>query len=238
MKSSSRRPIQVSAIIPAAGSGTRLKNRRPKPLVRIGGIPLLILTLRALKSAWRFRRMVMAVEPARMPEILRLLKLYRIRGVELVAGGQTRAGSVLNGLATLGSEDRIVLVHDVARPFVTRRDVERVILEASVCGAAILAQRATSTVKEADPSDRVIRNTHDRNRIWLAQTPQVFRAQVLKDAYEKLGGRAAKYTDEAGLVEASGLPVRVVEGSAFNLKITTPEDLKLADALMGSKLVK
>jgi len=226
--------VSVLAVVPAAGVGSRLKESKPKALVEIEGVPILIRTLRTLSQSYPFTQMIVPVDPSFEPEARKLIAKAGIRGVELCAGGATRAESVRNGLLC-GAGEFLVLVHDVARPFVPAEDIRAVIAEAARWGGAILAQQATSTIKEADPKKRWIEHTRDRRRTWLAQTPQVFRSDWLCAAYKKLGRRAAKCTDEAAICEAVGRRVRVVPGSPLNLKITTPDDLKLARALVRMK---
>lgn len=222
----------IAAIIPAAGSGRRLRSKFPKPLVPIGSIPLFVRTVRAITRAYRFSRVVVPVTPRLASRMRACAARYRLGTVEFVEGGRTRADSVRRGLARLGAE-RLVLIHDVARPFVRREDVRRVIDAARRSGAAILAAKATATVKEIRPRSRFIRRTIDRERIRLAQTPQVFDTRLLRRAYGALGDRVRRFTDEAGMIEALGGRVAIVEGSGMNIKITTPEDLEIAGAIQG-----
>lgn len=226
----------IAAVVLAAGSGTRLRNRLPKPLVSVDGVPLVVRTLSALRRALPGVRLIVPVAPELSARIARLLSRAGLAGAELVPGGATRAESVRNGLA--GVRESVVLVHDVARPFVPAPRLREAVEAARRGGGAILALPATATVKESRFSGPVIRRTLDRERVWLAQTPQVFRTSVLRAAYAKLGSRASSCTDEASIVEKAGGRVLLVEGTAFNLKITTPEDLKLAHALIRLKLVK
>lgn len=221
----------IAAVIPAAGTGSRLGSKIPKPLVRIGSSPLFIRTVKRLMKAYPFSRVVLAVEPRSMSAMRGWIQRTRIRGVEVVAGGETRAESVRNGVDRLDGE-RYVLIHDVARPFVGAEEVRELIRRVKKDGACILALKATATVKEIDLRDRRICRTLDRNRIYLAQTPQAFRMDVLKAAYARHGRRYARFTDEAGMVESAGGKVTVVEGSSLNIKITTPGDLAVARAII------
>jgi 2-C-methyl-D-erythritol 4-phosphate cytidylyltransferase len=218
--------MQVAAIVPAAGRGTRLGSKVPKPLVPVGGTPLFIRTLERLVRAYPFRRVIVPAAPRLLARMRRAARAHGLGAVRFVAGGKTRAESVGRGLREVGSE-KVVLVHDMARPFVGPREVRRLIREAARRGAAILAERAVATVKEIDPASGRITATLDRNRIVLAQTPQVFRTDVLREAYRRAPDPGG-FTDEAGLVEALGRPVFVVAGTSANLKITTPADLRIA----------
>ncbi len=224
----------VAAVIPAAGTGSRLGSRTPKPLVKLGADPMFIRTIRRLLSAYPFSRVILAVNPRSRAAMLKWVRKSRLKGIEVVAGGKTRAESVRNGLERLNGE-KYVLIHDVARPFVGVEEVRELIRQARKDGASILALKATATVKEINPRDRRIRRTLDRDRIYLAQTPQVFRTALLKGAYARLGKRFARFTDEAGMIEEIGGRVTVVEGSSLNIKITTPGDLAVAQAMLGRR---
>ena len=150
-----------------------------------------------------------------------------------VVGGASRSESVRNVLATIGDDAEVVVVHDAARPFVTRELVERCIAEVRAgFDGAIAAARVRDTIKEADSDLRVI-GTLDRSRLWAIQTPQAFRADVLRRALDAADAAAlAAATDDAALVEAAGGSVRVVEAPSRNFKVTDPDDLKLAEALL------
>ncbi len=244
--------VNVAAIIAAAGSGKRLGFELSKPLVSLDAVPLFVRTLRALTEAYPYTKIVMAVDPGTEERIHRRLEKDGFREVILIRGGRTRAQSVFRAFSLLSredrprlrcrgtprgavdgaAEDRIVLIHDVARPFVKREDVVKVIRAAHEKGAAILAERVTSTVKECRPPNGRIRRTLDRQHLFLAQTPQAFRYEILEEGYRKFGARAFRFTDEAALVEAVGHPVFIVEGRPRNLKITTPEDLEMARAMI------
>ena len=229
-----KQPV-VAAVIPAAGTGSRLGGRTPKPLVRLGSLPLFVRTLRSLRAAYPFRRLILAVHPSMRPEMERWVRRAHLAGVEFVRGGRTRAESVRNGLGCLNGREEFVLIHDVARPFIHKKEIRRLIERVRKDGAAILALKATATVKEVGPKDLRIRRTLDRDRIYLAQTPQAFRTELLRTAYRRLGKRFVRFTDEAGMIESIGKKVSVVEGSSLNMKITTPGDLAVAQALFKGK---
>lgn len=147
--------------------------------------------------------------------------------VDIVAGGNERAASVRNGLARIRPEAEFVAVHDAARPLLVAEWIDRVFQEAAKTGAALLAVPVTSTLKRARV-DGTIEETVPRDKLWAAQTPQVFRRQLLLDAYAQQGALAP--TDEAQLVEQLGVPIALVEGSPLNIKITSHEDFRLAEA--------
>lgn len=209
-------------IIPAAGSGTRLKSPGPKALAPILGHSILSWTLEAFAPV-AFDRTVIAAPPERMPEFEKIL-----RGrAAVVAGGATRSASVRRGFQALqAASGDIVCIHDAARPLITAREIEGVLAAARASGAATAATPIVDTVKRVE-GERIVA-TIDREGLYAAGTPQAFRAELLARAFET--GREA--TDEAGLLELLGVPVAAVPVSRWNLKITTPEDLELAEALL------
>jgi 2-C-methyl-D-erythritol 4-phosphate cytidylyltransferase len=205
------------ALLVAAGRGERLGSGRPKAFVDVAGRPMLEWSLAALRAAPSIERVVVAVPP----------------GVSYpggVPGGKARSQSVRNALAAAG-EAEVVVVHDAARPLVDAELVERCVaaLDGGV-DAVIAAAPVTDTVKEA--SDGTVVRTLDRTRLWAVQTPQVFRAEALRAALDQPDEILAAATDDAGLIEARGGVVRVVESSPRNLKVTTPTDLALAELLL------
>jgi len=154
----------------------------------------------------------------------------------MLPGGQSRAESVRNAVDKLNGEMDLVLVHDVARPFVSPESVLKLIKTARRKDAVLLAEKATATVKETGSAAKTVKRTLDRNRIFLAQTPQVFKTSLLKKAYRKLGTRIKRFTDEAGMMESINQKVWIVEGPSSNIKITTPADLKLAESIYRKDL--
>ena len=212
-------------IVVAAGSGTRLGRAEPKALVSIAGRPLLAWTLGSLAPAG-FDRTVVTAPPDRLEEF------RRVAGprVEVVAGGQTRSGSVRAGFAALAAADGdLVAVHDAARLLVTAAEAAAVVDAAARTGAAIAAIPVVDTMKVAS-GGRILR-TLDRSELVAAATPQAFRASVLRRALDS--GRDA--TDEAALCEDLGIPVEVVAVSRLAFKVTTPADLELAEAVLRAR---
>lgn len=207
--------------MPAAGSGARLGRVEPKALAPLAGRPLLAMTLDAMRAV-PFERMVVAATPDRIAEFEALLG----PGERAVAGGRTRAESVrLAFEALMPVPGDVVCVHDAARPFVTAEEFRRVMAAAARDGAAIAATPIVDTVKRVE-RDRVAA-TVDRDGLWAACTPQAFREDVLRRAIS--GGGDA--TDEASLCERLGIPVSIESVSRLGFKITTPEDLRMAEAL-------
>jgi 2-C-methyl-D-erythritol 4-phosphate cytidylyltransferase len=236
--------MKIVAIIPAAGLGTRMasaavKEKKPaatKQFVELRGTPVLIHTLRKFASNKDVSEIFVALRKAEIapfrarlergePEILR-------KQTVLLEGGEHRQQSVANALAAVsGSADDIVLVHDAVRPFVTDEIIHDIIAAAAKYGAAITGLPAVDTVKQVERTAEgaIIKATIPREKIVMAQTPQGFRYDVLKKAFDEATADGFVGTDEASLAERSGHQVAVVMGSPRNIKITTPADLDLAE---------
>jgi len=223
-------PGGVVAIVAAAGSGRRLGLKTRKPFVRLAGKPLIAHTLKALSGSDAVDAIIVAAQPSCVGRFEKLVKRYRIRKVAaVVAGGRTRAVSVRNCLARIDDSAGIVLIHDGGRPFIDSRTIEGAVALARKHGGCIVAVPESDTVKLAG-RDMFIRKTLDRGRIFRAQTPQAFRLSLIKRAYAAKA--AAGATDDSRVVELSGGKVKILKGSYRNIKITTKEDLKLAEALL------
>jgi 2-C-methyl-D-erythritol 4-phosphate cytidylyltransferase/2-C-methyl-D-erythritol 2,4-cyclodiphosphate synthase len=231
--------MHVSAIIAAGGRGRRLGSSVPKQALELGGRPMLQWSVDALLASGRVDEVVVAVPSDWVDAPPAYL---RRPGVRVVAGGERRQDSVANGFDAVSTASEVVLIHDAARPFVSAAMIAGAIDAAAETGAAIVAMPARDTVKwspatvpEADPAaGRVIARTLPRESIYLAQTPQAFRRRVLQEAVA-LGRQGVEVTDEAALVEQAGHPVRLVEGSVRNMKVTTAEDLVIAEALLNAE---
>ena len=224
--------MHVAAIIAAGGRGARLGADRPKQFLEIGGRSILELSVAALAASDRINEIVVALPADHLDAAGKSLRAAIGRPITVVAGGARRQDSVANAFGKTAKHADIILVHDAARPFVTREVIDRAIDGAKQYGAAIAAIGVRDTVKQtggssADGSQR-IRATIPRDAVFLAQTPQAFRRDVLARALGE--GKDVEATDEAMLVERLGLPVHVVEGDARNMKITTAADLAAAKA--------
>jgi 2-C-methyl-D-erythritol 4-phosphate cytidylyltransferase len=214
--------------------GTRMGGETPKQFLELDGSPILLHTLRRLASCDAITEIILATradEVQRMEERSRQEKFRQT--VHVVKGGASRQESVAAALEHVGDDVELVAVHDAVRPFVTREQVSRVIEEARKCGAAILGVPAMDTVKEVKrsslPQDvALITGTIPRERVVLAQTPQVFLTKLLKEAFAKAAADGVNASDEAGLVERLGYDVHVVHGTERNIKITKPSDMELA----------
>jgi 2-C-methyl-D-erythritol 4-phosphate cytidylyltransferase len=226
---------RVTAILPAAGLGTRMGADTPKQFLSLDGVPVLLFTLRRLAACPAITDFIIATRAEDMDSVSANVTAEKLgRKVCVVRGGDSRQDSVANAIAKVPAETDLILVHDAVRPLVTRDQIERVIAEADACGAAILGIPAMDTVKEVKraslPTDvALITATIPRERVVLAQTPQVFRADLLLEAFARAREDGVKASDEAGLVERLGRDVHVVVGSEGNLKITRPGDMELAE---------
>lgn len=226
--------MKAVAIVPAAGLGVRMGLEQRKPLLELDGVAVLIRTLRQLAACARIGQMFVAVrkEDFAAAEAALAGEPYRAR-VTLLEGGDYRQESVAAGLARVPADTDMVVVHDAVRPFVEPALVEKVIDAAAASGAAIAALPVTDTVKQIDRTR--ITATLPRERIVLAQTPQAFRYNLLKEAFARAEADGYHGTDESVLVERLGHEVTVVAGSEHNIKITKPADLELAAFLLAQE---
>lgn len=225
----------VAAIIPAAGSGSRMQLDHPKQFHLLAGAPILIHTVRAFVTHPMIDRTVIVVPADWLENTRTLLTEYDLptEKLSVVVGGRRRQDSVENGLKSLDAKTEIVLVHDGARPLVGPDLIGRCIEAAATHGAAIAAVPVKDTLKRSGDDGRIAA-TIDRTGLWQAQTPQAAQMSLLRGAYDGLGGMDA--TDEAMLLEQANIPVMLVEGEETNLKITRPEDLVLAENIMQQRV--
>lgn len=221
-----------TAIIVAAGSGKRFGTKTPKQFLEICGKPLIIHTLQRIQNCAEIDEIILVLPSTETAKFLEIVGKYGITKLtKVVAGGKTRAESVWKGLKSVRASDgKIVAVHDGARPLVTTEEISACVLKARETGAAILTAPVTDTIKEISAAG-VILQTVDRTKLRRALTPQCFRYEILKRAFET-ADLSESPTDESFLVEKSGVKVSIVEGSAQNIKITHREDLILAEAIL------
>lgn len=227
----------VNAVIVAAGRGTRLGGAASKVLLPVAGRPLILHTLDRFAAAKEVHGAVLVVPADGVAEYEELLRTSRPAGLTLAVrpGGARRQDSVRAGLDALAPDCQVVVVHDGARPFASAGLVDRCVRETRPDRAVTAAVPARNTIKTVQ--DGQVMETLPRNRLWEIQTPQAFPVAVLRDAYEKAEREGVEATDDAMLVERLGTPVRIVEGSTTNLKVTYPEDLLYAEALVAGGLV-
>jgi len=217
----------VAAVIPAGGLGTRFGSRMPKQFLRFDAMPILAATVRHFAAHASVRGVVVAAPGSYVARTRRILAPFaRQVPLTVVAGGRTRQDSVWLALQAAPDEVEIVVVHDAVRPLIARRLIDAVVAAAAEAGAAICALPIAETVKRV--RGELVEATLDRSGLWTVQTPQAFRADLLREAHEKARRDGFVGTDEAMLVERLGHPVRVVPGLAANVKITTHDDLRRA----------
>jgi 2-C-methyl-D-erythritol 4-phosphate cytidylyltransferase len=224
----------VAALIPAAGSGRRMGCEVEKQFLELGGKPLLAHTLARFEATAAIARIVVIVPPGR-EEYCRqeIVEPEGFRKVShIVAGAETRQRSVTEGFRCLSGDVDVVVVHDGARPFVTPTLIQAAIAAAARDGSVIVAIPESDTLKRVDADGTVV-ETLDRRYLWRAQTPQAFRREILQDALMHAERHHLDATDEAALVEGLSHPVRIISGSTWNFKITSPDDLRLAELLLA-----
>jgi len=225
--------MRVTAIIPAAGHGERMRSARPKVLLSLSGRPLLAWTLEPFLDLGLFSEILIACPPAEKDSIGKVLR-EETEGetpTRLVIGGQTRQESVANCLREVSTDCDLIAIHDGARPLVSSRLLLDVVTRAEESGAAIAAVPCKDTVKLCS-EEGVVSETFDRSRLWLVQTPQCFRRNLLVSAYEKAGSEGYVATDDSALVERMQVPVHIVMGSYENIKVTTPEDFVICEDIL------
>jgi 2-C-methyl-D-erythritol 4-phosphate cytidylyltransferase len=226
----------IAAIIAAAGVGTRMGHQIPKPYLHLARKPILAHTLKVFEAVPEIQEVTVVVHPEDLDfcqdNVIAPFGLKKV--LRLVPGGKERQDSVYHALKALKHEDEleIVLVHDGVRPFVTPEQIHQVIDAARRYGAAVLGLPAQDTLKRVT-SEGKVHQTLERADIWQIQTPQAFQAPLLWRAFTEAYSRNFYGTDEASLLEELNHPVAVIPGSPFNLKITTPDDLLLAEAIFS-----
>jgi 2-C-methyl-D-erythritol 4-phosphate cytidylyltransferase len=225
-------PYQV--IIPAAGQGKRMGAGKNKLLLTLKATPILIHTLKVFEGDPECTGIILAIHPDDEQEFKSLLNEYGIHKVSsLVTGGKERQDSVYNGLMAVSSLDGIVLVHDAARPFIKIETIHKLVDAASKDGGAIVAVPVKDTIKKA--ANNQVSETVERSSLWSVQTPQAFRVSVLLEAHNKAAREQFIGTDESSLVERIPHPVSIIEGDYDNIKLTTPEDLYFAEAILRKR---
>lgn len=231
--------MRVNAVIVAAGEGKRMNSATPKIFLSLQGRPLLIHTLRRFAAVRAVEKTIVVIAEKDLTRCEAFIRadedLAKVRYV-LQPGGSTRQESVRQGLTRLDHDCEVVVIHDGARPLVRPSLIDRCIEVAWKEGAAVVGLPARDTIKMISENGWVSK-TVSRDSFWLVQTPQAFRMELIRRAYESAAQESSEVTDDAALVERIGEPVVVVEGDPFNIKVTVPEDLVMAEALMQKRLV-
>jgi 2-C-methyl-D-erythritol 4-phosphate cytidylyltransferase len=222
----------TGVVIPAGGMGVRMGGGIPKQFLPLRGKPILIHTLERFESSACVDLVVLASPAGEIESTAGMVRSFGIRKLAgIVEGGKERQDSVAAALGSLPDGLEVILVHDAVRPFVTEGQIQSVIHAAARYGAALLAVPEKVTIKEADGG--YVSSTPDRSRLWQAQTPQGFRAELFREAVRKAMEEGYYATDDAALVERMGCRVKIVEGDERNIKITSPADLAMAEWMMG-----
>ncbi len=227
--------MKTSAIIAAGGSGKRMKTEDGKLFLELGGFPILLLTLSVFDNCDIINEIIL---PVPLDEIQKAKELTERAGLKkvrhIIQGGATRQASVYNGLKVVSSDADIIMIHDGARPFVSREMILDAVSETRAHRAVIVGMPVKDTIKLVN-DERLVSNTLDRDLLWQVQTPQVFEASLIKEAYERAEKLGITATDDARLVERLGEKVKMINGSYENIKITTKEDLILGEAILSSR---
>jgi len=225
--------VRVAALVPAAGSGVRMGTDTKKQYLTLDGIPILGHVLKKLEASTVIDSVVVIVNPGEeeycRTAVVDALGVRKVAAI--VPGGKERQDSVYNGLLALSADTSIVVIHDGVRPVINHGILQAVVQAAETYGAAICAVPVKDTVKLVG-EDGFVARTLPRGRLWLIQTPQAFRYETIMEAYKKARTEKFFATDDAGLVEFSGKPVKIVPGSYKNIKITTPEDLVMVSVFL------
>jgi len=225
--------MKVSGILVGAGLGLRMGGKVKKPFIRIHDKPVFLHTIDRFSQCSLVTEMVLVVGESERDYVLDtwrdLLDAYGVK--KIVPGGKRRQDSVFNGLSNVDTDAEIVLIHDAVRPLVKKEHIEEVIHKVKECKAAILAAPMKATVKEIN-DDFSIKRTVPRSKLWMAQTPQGFEKNLIMKVFHQFRNTEREFTDDAQMVEEAGYPVYIVPGSDDNIKITTPDDISIAAALL------
>lgn len=224
--------MKVQVIMPTAGSGTRMLSATPKPFLEINGKPLFVYSLEIFESSLMVESVILVVSEENIIKFQEIVNQYKLtKVIKILPGGQTRCESVSRGLKQLDEDTDIVVIHDGARPLVTKEILENTVCACEKNDAVITAVKVKPTIKEVDPDSLCVKHTLDRENLWEIQTPQAFRKNILLRAHAHKKHNGA--TDDAMLIEQAGGKVKIVEGSYQNIKVTTSEDLVIAEIFLN-----
>jgi len=227
--------LKVVAIVPAAGESKRMGEK--KEFLLLGDKPILAHALKPLEDHSQISEIILVVDEKSIEKCKReIIEKYDFKKIkEVIVGGEERQDSVYNGLKKVTKDCDMVLIQDGARPFLTEDLITRSIEETEKHEAAVVAVPCVDTIKFAQKEKDMTIETLDREYLWMAQTPQTFRYEIILEAYEKAEEENFRGTDDASLIERMGMPIKIVKGSYDNIKITTPEDLILAEAILSKR---
>lgn len=219
--------MKITAIIPAAGSGSRYSKVKNKLLESLNGMPVIINTLKTIADVNTINEIIISTSPDLIDEIKNIVEKYSIEKVKgVVLGGKTRQESVFLALKYINNNPDFVLIHDAARPLISKEIISDSISTAIAKGACVVAVPVKDTIKSVNMSTNFIKSTLNRQELWSIQTPQVFNYSQLLNGHIKYCNES--FTDDSGIIEKLNIPVQIVMGSYKNIKITTEEDLEIA----------
>jgi 2-C-methyl-D-erythritol 4-phosphate cytidylyltransferase len=225
--------MAYQVIIPAAGQGKRMGAGKNKLLLELNGVPVFIHSLKVFEEDDQCDSITVAIHPQDETEFTFLVNKYQLKKVlDFVPGGKERQDSIYNALKTVKTNG-IILVHDAARPFILKEHIHQLVAKAQETGAAIIGVPAKDTMKTV--RQNVVSETIERSSLWAVQTPQAFHISILLKAYEQAEKDGFVGTDDSSLVERIAQPVAMVEGDYDNIKLTTPEDLFFAEAILKKR---
>jgi len=227
--------MRVAAIVPSAGIGVRLRSKIQKPYIELAGKPILGRTLIKLSENKNVKEIILAVAEDKTAYAGKMVNKYGIKNVRLVAGGRERRDSVYNALKVVSADIDYILIHDAIRPFITDELIESLLRAAYKYGAAIAGVPVKPTLKIVGKNS-FIESTPSRNMYWEAQTPQVFKRDLIEKAYKSAIEKNIQATDDSMLAERIGVKPKIVMGSYSNIKITTKEDLELAKIIINKNM--
>jgi len=224
---------KVGVIIPAAGIGKRMGGSVAKPFLEVAGKPIIVRTLEQFQNSPEVDIIIIASDKKNMEQVTMFVNQFRLQKVHsVIEGGIERQDSVWNGLQVLAKlKADLVIIHDAVRPFISKQLIKSVLQAALKDNAVIVAVRPKDTIKKSTISGYA-EETLNREQLWITQTPQVFQFSLIYNAFIKARSDNFYGTDDASLVERIGAKVRIVEGKYDNIKITTPEDLELAESII------
>lgn len=241
MMPQAQKNAQVAALIAAAGNGLRMVSNtgRKKQFRLLATKPVLVHSLEKFENSPSIDTIVLVVPADEIAyvrkEIVESYDLGKVKAI--VPGGKARQDSVANGLRYLASDTEIVVIHDGVRPFLTEEMIQDSIKGAYEWGACVVGVKSSDTIKEVQ-KEGMVKQTLDRDLLWLIQTPQAFRVSLIKESFFEAQKCGFYGTDEASLVERLGYPIKIIKGSTLNIKITTPEDFELAEAILKQSLIR
>lgn len=223
--------MQIGAIIAAGGCGKRMNSSTSKQFLRIKGHPIIYYTLKIFESLNFIDEIILVIGSDDKRQAEEIVSYYKFKKVKIVIGGKERQDSVYNGLKKLSPKTDIVIIHDGVRPFVTKKMIIESIKSAQSFGAVGVAVPVKDTIKVIG-NNNLIKDTPTRSNLRAIQTPQVFKYDLIMRAYEKAFEDGFYGTDDTVLVERLGCPVKLIDGSYENIKITTPEDILIAETFV------